>query len=163
MIPTAPQGEALVAVAVTLRPEWHAPGVRATLQKAGHLPAVNYLHALQALIRYATERTTDGRPVRTTPAFFASPGVHWDATKPGGTQAAGQPDAGPRCQDHATEPAATCRSCWGDVRAGMRSRDQVGIALLALPCPPVTPYGNTDGESDLEARKGRQDGTQDRA
>lgn len=39
--------------------------------------------------------------------------------------------AGPRCEDHPTEPARTCRSCRADVLTGDRPPDMIGRALAA--------------------------------
>lgn len=43
--------------------------------------------------------------------------------------------AGPRCEDHPTEPARACRSCKADVLTGDRPPDMIGRALAASAAP----------------------------
>lgn len=130
MRPNHLQGETLVHLAHTLRPEWATPSIRTILQTAGTLPAENYLHAVQAVIAYATATKPDGSWAKLTPAFLAQSGPHWESSRP--RRLPGSVVVGPACEEHPEQEAVSCRCCWADVKTGMRRRDQVGRRLLSV-------------------------------
>lgn len=121
MQPTPAQGEALVAVAHTLRPDWNPHSIRTLLQRAHNLPATNHHHALNALITYTTRRKPDGTPLMRTPALYPTPGWWWDETTPGVAATPTTP-----CPDHPEQPAHHCRNCWADIKCGDRPAGTVG-------------------------------------
>ena len=132
---TPQRANTLTNLATTLRPEWNPTSFHTKLHAfhaSGTFPATNYLHAVEALIEYATARTPDGKPAKLTPAFYGEPGRHWDVTVrrpgPGAVPVGGEP----ACEDHPEEVGRHCRCCWGDVRAGMREPDQVGKRLTEV-------------------------------
>lgn len=138
----------LAHTAHALRPEWQPASTMSILQRhKDTIPATNYLHALQALVTYATATNPDGTPVKLTPAFYPTPGPWWDTTKPKTTPGTGtRPDP---CEDHPEQPAHHCICCWGDVKAGMRQPHQVGKHLQDLTDGPQTHEQGKGGENHL--------------
>lgn len=119
------QGETLVHLAHTLRPEWTVPSLRSLLQAAGDLPGQDWEHVVRALLVYATARKPDGSPAKLTPRFFPEAGgPHWTTTAP--KPAPGVLVRVPECEDHTGEAAASCRCCVADVKLGQRPADMIG-------------------------------------
>ena len=138
----------LAHTAHALRPEWQPASTLTILQRhKDTIPATNYLHALQALITYATTTNPDGTPTKLTPAFYPTPGPWWDTTQPKSNTSIG-PRPAPRV-DQPEQPAhhRTCR--WGDATTGLRPPDQIGKHLQGLTDGPQTPEQGTDGENHL--------------
>ena len=127
------QGETLVHLAHTLRPEWTVPSLRSLLQAAGDLPGQDWEHVVRALLAYATARKPDGSPAKLTPRFFPEAGgPHWTTTHTVGTGPREYVKA-PACEDHPEQEAATCRCCWADVKVGIRDRGLVGKRMTGEP------------------------------
>lgn len=119
------QGETLVHLAHTLRPEWTVPSLRSLLQAAGELPGQDWEHVVRALLAYATAKKPDGTWAKLTPRFFPEAGgPHWTTTAP--KPAPGVLVRVPECEDHIGETAATCRCCIADVKLGQRPAELIG-------------------------------------
>lgn len=123
---TDQEGQRLVAAMLAMRPDWipNKPGrlLREANDADGLVFAQDFGHALRALAAYATETGRDGRPAKRIPDYYLEAGRHWASTAP-------DPEAlpqGPPCQDHPTEPAHNCRSCWADHKVGQRPATHIG-------------------------------------
>lgn len=103
-----------------IRPDWPQASLMTQLWEHRDHPAT-FADTLVAAVTKAQD--TDLR----TPAAIWNPGPHWPDTSREAVTA--HAEQGPRCEDHTTEPAATCRSCRGDVLAGERTEEQVGKRL----------------------------------
>lgn len=106
---------ALAALVAALRPDWQAPGIRASLDQAAARPVTGYDLA-QAALRAAAN--TDIR----TPAVIALDGQHW---QPAGT--ADRPTPGPR-------QFPRCQHCGHEITEGRAGHpEHCGRTRLGFP------------------------------
>lgn len=119
---TRTQAEALAGILHELRPEWGTPALITLIGRNLDHPAT-FPQLTQAAINAATRTNPDGTPTARTPAVIYQPGRHWDqpVIETGATV-----PPGPPCEDHIGQEAHNCRSCWGDIKAGLRPADRLG-------------------------------------
>ena len=111
----------IIANALTeIRPDWNWQSLM-TLLEANCAHPATFADTLVAAVTKAQD--TDLR----TPAAIWNPGPHWPDTSRDAVTA--HSEQGPRCEDHTTEPAATCPCCIADVKCGDRTEAQVGKRL----------------------------------
>lgn len=122
---TPQQGIALTQLASALRPEWSPQSTGKVFSKANEgdgFPARDFIHAVRALIEYATATGPSGAFAKKTPAYFHEPGAWWETTAP-----PPPPDEIRRpCEDHPTFSAYRCPACVADVKCGQRPPEMVG-------------------------------------
>lgn len=110
---------------LAMRPDWtkNNPGrMLADVNDQAGLPGRDFEHALRALAQYATARGSDGAHQYRTPDIYPREGKHWTTT----AAADWIPPKPPPCPDHIGQDSTNCRSCWADVKAGIRPRDLIG-------------------------------------
>lgn len=139
-----PQARHLAGILNIIRPDWPVPSLLTLIWENRAQP--DFPALVVAAVTKAQDRTCK------TPAPIFTPGAHWpEAVRD-------KLPALPRCRDHDTEDAPTCRSCLADVKTGDRPETMIG-KRLALPTPPVgsTKQANTSPaeriRSDLRAAK----------
>jgi hypothetical protein len=131
---TDPQGAALAQILHQIRRDWPMPSLIAHLKSHADHPAP-FGDIAQAAITTANERDAK------TPLLIWDQGSHWPE------RIRERLPAGPRCEDHTTEPAATCRSCRGDVLAGERTEAQIGKRLNPAPPVPASQASRARGQA----------------
>lgn len=96
-----------------IRPAWAIDGTRKVLTRNLNHPAP-FADILAAAVTAARDPATE------TPGRIFQVSVHWPAAaKPR------LPKPSP-CQDHIGQDAHTCRSCWADIKAGIRPEAALG-------------------------------------
>lgn len=115
---TDQQGRAVAYLLHEIRPDWGVASLVSLIDK--HSDASD----LGALIIAATTKATEASCVTPGPIFH--PGPHWPAKA---RKALPKP---PPCEDHIGQEAHSCRSCWGDFKAGLRPQDHIGKHYEAL-------------------------------
>lgn len=119
------QGRQLEAIMLATRPDWAPKNPGRMLEHAntvGFVHAADFAHMIRALAVYATQPDAHGQPFGRSPDGYTRAGAHWTTTAP---QDHEKPRM-PRCEEHATEDADTCRCCWSEVRTRERPERMVG-------------------------------------
>lgn len=148
---TRDQAAALTTLIAQLNPAWDQAGIWATLANNHNHPAT-FADIAVAAVNAATTPDNQNRGQGNTPARIFFGGPHWPVHE----DHHGIP-AGPRCEDHPTEQAATCRSCRGDVLAGERSEGQVGKQLTpGKPVPASQASLSRHGDGQNMPQEGQQ-------
>lgn len=119
---TETQAKTLAALLHELRPEWGIPAMVTLIGRNLNHPAP-FPRLAQAAVNAALRTARDGSYAALTPAVIYQPGKHWDQPA---TDTGIQLPAGPRCEDHPTFEAHSCRCCWGDIKAGLRPESMIG-------------------------------------
>lgn len=110
---TARQANMIAHVLHEIRPSWAIDGTRKVLEDHQQHPAP-FGDILAAAVTAARD------PETRTPARIFQVTAHWPAkVKP----KLPKPEA---CEDHTGQDAYTCRSCWGDIKAGLRPESALG-------------------------------------
>lgn len=124
---THQEGQRLTDCMISMRPDWkkNNPGQLLADANTTGLPGHDFGHALRALATYATTRGDDGKPQYRTPNLYVQDGKYWTTTAP--TDWA-RPKA-PECPDHTGQEGPTCRSCWADIKIGIRPETLLGKPL----------------------------------
>lgn len=109
---TEPQARALAYLLHDIRPDWGITSLLSLIDK--HKDAVTIGPLTIAAMSKALE------PSCKTPGPIFIPGPHWPEKA---RKTLPKPDP---CEDHTGQEAHTCRSCWGDFKAGLRPQSMIG-------------------------------------
>lgn len=115
---TDQQARAVAYLLHELRPGWGVQSLLTLIDK--HKP-----HDLGALVIAATTKAMEA--TCKTPAPIFHPGPHWPEA------ARAQLPRPEPCEDHIGQDAHNCRSCWADVKAGIRPQTHIGKHHEAAP------------------------------
>ena len=96
-----------------MRPEWAIDGTLKVLERNLTHPAP-FGDILTAAVTAARDPETQ------TPGRIFQVTIHWPA------KAKSKLPKPERCEDHIGQDAHTCRSCWGDIKAGLRPESKLG-------------------------------------
>lgn len=110
---TESQAKALAVILHEIRPRWSAPAMVKLLEKHHAHPAP-FADIATAGINAAKDPKVDA------PGLIFIDQRFWPA------EAKVHIPKPPPCPDHVGQDALTCRSCWADVKAGIRPRDRIG-------------------------------------
>lgn len=110
---TDQQTRAIAYLLHEIRPDWGITSLVSLIDKHSDTPD------LGALVIAAATKAME--PSCQTPAPIFTAGNHWPVKA-----RAKLPPADP-CQDHIGQDANTCRSCWGDYKAGLRPMTHIGL------------------------------------
>lgn len=109
---TDQQGRAIAYLLHEIRPDWPVASLMSLIDKHRDVPS------LGALTIAATTKAMEATCQTPGPIFH--PGPHWPE------KVRAQIPRPPSCEDHIGQDGPTCRSCWADVKAGIRPRDRIG-------------------------------------
>lgn len=110
---TESQARALAVILHEIRPRWSSPAMFKLFAKNHAHPAPFADIALAAM-------TAARDPKVDTPGGFLADQRFWPA------EAKHHIPKPPPCPDHIGQDAITCRSCWADVKAGLRPPGMIG-------------------------------------
>jgi hypothetical protein len=110
---TESQAKALASMLHELRPKWSAPSMMKVLERNSRHPA-SFADTCLAAINAARD------PKVETPGCIFTDPRFWPETAKKHL-----PKSAP-CEDHIGQDAHNCRSCWADVKAGIRPADHIG-------------------------------------
>jgi len=119
LIITDQQKRAVAYLLHEIRPDWPVASLVSLIDKHRDVPSLGALTI--AATTKAMERTCQ------TPAPIFHPGPHWPEA------ARAHLPKSPPCEDHIGQDAHTCRSCWADVKAGIRPQTHIGKHHEAAP------------------------------
>jgi hypothetical protein len=112
LIITDQQKRAVAYLLHEILPDWPVASLVSLIDKHSDVPSLGALTI--AATTKAMEATCQ------TPAPIFHPGPHWPEA------ARRQLPKPPPCEDHIGQDAHTCRSCWADVKAGIRPQTHIG-------------------------------------
>lgn len=151
---TDAEGRQLERIMLATRPDWAPRNPGRMLEQAntvGFIHAADYAHMIRALAHYATQPDQHGQPFGRSPDGYTRAGAHWTTTAPQGYERPRMP----KCEDHPTEDADTCRCCWSEVKERPQTRPEHMVGRRLHPPAPTKPKPqapDTSGAFLLEER-----------
>jgi hypothetical protein len=110
---TERQAQMLAHVLHEVRPSWGIEGTTKVFERHKDHPAP-FADILAAAVAAARDPDTQ------TPGRIFQVSIHWPE------RARHKLPPAPPCEDHIGQDGHTCRSCHGDVKAGIRPADRIG-------------------------------------
>lgn len=137
---TEPHARHLAGILNIIRPDWPVPSLLTLIWENRAQP--DYPALVVAAVTKAQDRTCK------TPAPIFQFGSHWpEAVRD-------KLPALPKCRDHDTEDAPTCRSCLADVKTGERPENMIG---KRLPQPETLTVGSAIPDNRTPSQRIRDD------
>ncbi len=110
---TESQAKALAVILHEIRPRWSAPAMVKVFERNHAHPAA-FADIAAAAVAAARDPKVDTPGCIFIDRRFWPPEIKAQLPKP------------PPCEDHIGQDAHTCRSCWADVKAGIRPQTHIG-------------------------------------